>query len=78
VLYNDPLVPSTHRMRHHDLGMTSRELTPEVLRSVDCVLVATDHSGYDWEMVCREATLVVDTRNATSGVKAPKAKIWKA
>jgi UDP-N-acetyl-D-glucosamine dehydrogenase len=78
VLYNDPLVPSTHPMRHHDLGMTSRELTPELLRSVDCVLVATDHSAYDWGMVCREASLVVDTRNATAGVAAPEGRIWKA
>ena len=77
VLYNDPLVPSTHPMRHHDLGMTSSELTPELLRSIDCALIATDHSVYDWEMICREAPLVVDTRNATAGVEADSGRIWK-
>jgi len=78
VSYNDPHVAATHPMRHHNLGMTSRELTPQLLRSVDCVLVATAHSAYDWQMICREAPLVVDTRNATTGVEAPEGKIWKA
>src|SRR5207249_346575 len=30
--YNDPHVPRTHKMRHHDLHMGSVELTPETLK----------------------------------------------
>src|SRR5215208_4352436 len=46
--YNDPLVPQTHKMRRYDLQMHSVPLTPENLKSYDCVLIATNHSNYDW------------------------------
>jgi UDP-N-acetyl-D-glucosamine dehydrogenase len=62
--YHDPHVPATHKMRRHDLRMRSIELTPEALRSYDCVLVATHHSAYDWQMIADNARLIVDTRNA--------------
>jgi UDP-N-acetyl-D-glucosamine dehydrogenase len=42
------------------------------------VLIATDHSAYDYGMICRNAKLVVDTRNATVGVKGNRGKIVKA
>lgn len=77
VLYNDPFVPFTPRTRRYDLGLHSVELTSELLGSVDCVLVATDHSVYDWERICREAPLVVDARNATRGVTSATDKVWK-
>ena len=68
VSYNDPHVPATHRMRRYDLGMTSVELTAESLAGYDCVLIATDHAAYDWQMVADHAQLIIDTRNATRSV----------
>jgi UDP-N-acetyl-D-glucosamine dehydrogenase len=65
--YNDPHVPHTHKMRKHDLRMSSVELTPQSLASYDCVIIATNHAAYDWEMVADHAKLVVDTRNALRG-----------
>jgi UDP-N-acetyl-D-glucosamine dehydrogenase len=68
--YNDPHVPATHYMRHWgDLGKKSVSLTSETLRGYDCVLIATHHSAYDWQMVADHARLVVDTRNALKDVK---------
>ena len=67
--YNDPHVPATHRMRHYDLQMTSVALTPESLKGYDCVLIATHHQAYDWQMVADNAQLIVDTRNALRGVR---------
>src|SRR5688572_23735295 len=67
--YHDPHVPQTHKMRHHDLHMKSIELTPEALKRYDCVLIATHHSAYDWQMIADNAPLIVDTRNATRNVK---------
>jgi UDP-N-acetyl-D-glucosamine dehydrogenase len=67
--YNDPLVPQTHKMRRHDLQMHSVPLTAENLRSYDCVLISTNHSAYDWQLVADNAKLVVDTRNAMREVK---------
>ncbi len=71
--YNDPHVAETHRGRKHDLRMKSVPAggglpTPEMLSGYDCVLVATNHSAYDWQMVADHAPLVVDTRGATRGV----------
>lgn len=60
--YNDPLVPKTHRMRHYDLQMTSVPLNSRTLADYDCVLIATNHSSYDWQMIADHARFVVDTR----------------
>ena len=65
--YNDPHVPHTHKMRKHDLRMSSVELTPQSLASYDCVIIATNHAAYDWEIVADPSKLVVDTRNALRG-----------
>jgi UDP-N-acetyl-D-glucosamine dehydrogenase len=76
--YNDPHVPKTPKQREHDLGMTSRALTAAMLKSYDCVLIATDHSTYDYDWIVRHARLVVDTRNATAKVRNGRKKIVKA
>jgi UDP-N-acetyl-D-glucosamine dehydrogenase len=39
------------------------------------VLIATDHSSYDYDAIVRGAKLVVDTRNATRRVKQGRGKI---
>ncbi len=78
VVYNDPHIPRTHKMRRHDLGLESQPLTPQLLRSADAVLIATDHSAYDWETICKDAPLIIDTRNATRGVASAKGKVRRA
>lgn len=77
--YNDPHVPRLPKMRHHALpDMASTELTAEFLADQDCVLIATDHSAYDYEFIVRHSRMVLDTRNATRGVGAGREKICKA
>ena len=77
--YCDPFIPTLPAMRHYDVPrLASEELTPDFLSSLDCALIATDHSVFDWEQVVRYAPLVVDTRNATHGVVRSREKIWKA
>jgi len=44
----------------------------ENLGDYDCVVIVTDHSDYDYARIVGEARLVVDTRNATKGIKSPK------
>ncbi len=79
VSYNDPHIPRLPSMRHYPhLQMSSVSLTPDVLRSQDAVLIATDHSAYDWPWIVEHAALVVDTRNATRGVTNPRARIVRA
>jgi len=76
--YNDPHIPSLPDMRHHDVpDLTSTELTAEFLESQDCVLIATDHSAYDYDFIVKHARLVIDTRNATAEVTEGREKIRK-
>ena len=62
VAYSDPYVPALPKMRAYDLGLTSVSADPESIAHYDCVLVATDHDCFDWDMIRREARLIVDTR----------------
>ena len=77
--YNDPWVPKLPQVRHHNVpDMDSTPLTPEFLASQDIVLIATDHSAYDYDFIVQHAQLVLDTRNATKNVTAGREKIFKA
>ncbi|HEX3151530.1 MAG TPA: nucleotide sugar dehydrogenase [Gemmataceae bacterium] len=79
VTYNDPHIPRLPLVRHQpDFDQISQPLTPDTLRAQDCVLVATEHSAYDWDMIVDNAPLVVDTRNATRGVTRNRTKIVRA
>ncbi len=68
VVYNDPYHPKVGQGRHYRLNMTSTPL--ENLGQYDCVLIVTDHSDYDYADIVKSSKLVVDTRNATKGIKA--------
>jgi UDP-N-acetyl-D-glucosamine dehydrogenase len=79
VSYNDPHIPALPPMRRYPgLAMASQPLTPEYLAAQDAVLIATDHSAYDWPLVVEHARLVIDTRNATRDVRRHRDRIVKA
>jgi UDP-N-acetyl-D-glucosamine dehydrogenase len=74
--YNDPYFPQLHKMRHYDYShMRSIDLTPANLAAFDCVVIATDHSSYDYQAIVEAAPLVVDTRNATRRITRNRNKI---
>ena len=74
--YNDPYFPALFKMRHYDFShMKSVDLTPENLARYDCVLIATDHTKYDYDAIVKNSKLVVDTRNATRNVKQQGDKV---
>ncbi|HUG54366.1 MAG TPA: nucleotide sugar dehydrogenase [Vicinamibacteria bacterium] len=66
--YNDPYVPELQL--DHTL-LRSRELLPSV-RASDVVVIVTDHSAYPYREIVEAAPVVVDTRNATRGIRSPK------
>jgi UDP-N-acetyl-D-glucosamine dehydrogenase len=70
VSYNDPYFPTVGKGRKYDLQMTCAPL--ENLGQYDCALIVTDHSDYDYARIVKESQLVVDTRNATKGIKSDK------
>jgi UDP-N-acetyl-D-glucosamine dehydrogenase len=70
--YHDPYVTSFRENGHSKSGVA---LSKEVLERSDAVVIVTDHSGVDYQMVADHARLVVDTRNATSKLKQSRARI---
>src|SRR6266513_897441 len=74
--YNDPYFPQLHKMRHYNYeNMKSVPLDPQTLASYDAVVIATDHSCYDYTSIVDSAKLVIDTRNATRRVMRHREKI---
>jgi UDP-N-acetyl-D-glucosamine dehydrogenase len=73
--YHDPYVPEIPPTREHPAlaGRRSLPLDPETLAAHDAVLLATDHAGFDHDMIARHARVIVDTRNAFGrhGLAAP-------
>ncbi|MEO0108436.1 MAG: UDP binding domain-containing protein, partial [candidate division WOR-3 bacterium] len=59
--YSDPWVPV---LRLNGQVFRSIALSPAVLRRHDCVVILTDHSKFDYDMIAQHARLILDTRNA--------------
>lgn len=77
--YSDPHIPTLPAMRHYDVpDLDSSALTPEFLASLDCALIATDHTAFDYASIVKHASLIVDTRNATKAITNGREKIVKA
>jgi len=68
VEYNDPYIPFAGQGRKYALNMNSTPL--DRISEFDCVIIATDHSQYDYPAIVSKAQLVVDARNATKGIVA--------
>ena len=62
LMYSDPHVPVFPKMREHLFDLVSEEVTVATLASVDAVIIATDHSGFDYAMIREHAPLIVDSR----------------
>ncbi len=77
VSYHDPHIPVAPRMRSWpDLPpLESVPLTAGTLRTQDAVVIATDHTAVDYDLVAREAPLVVDTRGV---YREPRPNVVKA
>ena len=60
--YADPHVARFPKMREHRFDLTAVDLSPEIIASYDAVILATDHSRFDYPMIARHAQLVIDSR----------------
>ncbi len=76
--YHDPYIPALYKTRQYDFEGTSVPITKDTLAKYDVVLIATAHSGIDYQLIGDCAKLVVDTRNAMVTVNNPKATVVKA
>ncbi|MGA7255135.1 MAG: nucleotide sugar dehydrogenase [Terracidiphilus sp.] len=76
IVYFDPLVTGYVSHRYGGLpGTELSALTDTDLKQADAVLLLTDHDAFDYERIVRLSRLVIDTRNATKGVRANREKI---
>ena len=78
VHYNDPHIPVMPPMRKYSFDLKSTDLTAETLAAMDCILLATDHSAYDYRFILEHADLIVDSRNAFNGLPGAAAKVVQA
>ena len=66
--YHDPFVPEVTFDHAYTIGagdpLFNTELTDELIKDSDCIVICTDHSDIDYKRVCELAPLIVDTRNA--------------
>lgn len=74
--YNDNYIPEIPKLRKYNFKKKSTALTTTNLKRYDVVLLATDHSYYDYEFLLKNSKLIVDTRNAFKNFKSNK--IYKA
>ncbi len=84
ITYSDPHVPEFNLATefiagiqfHTDMSsLKSVELTPETLAGCDCAIIVTDHTAFDYDMIVKNAPLVVDTRNALAAVRENRENI---
>ena len=74
--YNDPYFPRLHKIRHYNYeNMKSVPLNSHTLGTYEGVVIATDHSSYDYAAIVDASKLVVDTRNATRRVMRHRDRI---
>lgn len=74
VSYHDPFIPKVPKTRKYKFEAESKLLNKEILESFDAVIITTDHSSIDYELIKKFAKLIIDTRGVyQSGMNVFKA-----
>jgi len=76
--YNDPYVSKLPKTRKYKFDMKSVELSKENISKYDLLILSTDHTSYDYELINKQAKIIVDTRNAFEKHGVRGDKIYKA
>ncbi|NNF00698.1 MAG: nucleotide sugar dehydrogenase [Pyrinomonadaceae bacterium] len=68
VVYHDPFVPEVTFDHAYTIGdgepLFNQELTDDLIKSADCVVICTAHKTVDYSRTMELADVIVDTRNA--------------
>lgn len=78
IQYNDPHIPKLNPTRKYSYTYESVPLTKKVLSSCDSVVLATDHSAYDYDFIRHHAPLIIDTRGVYHKLTRGNEKIFAA
>jgi UDP-N-acetyl-D-glucosamine dehydrogenase len=76
--YNDPYIPELKPMRKYNFSAQSVDLTPDNLSSYDAIIITTNHSSYDQNLIYKNAKIIIDTRNALGSRGQKSKKVRKA
>ncbi len=60
--YSDPHVSKFPKMREHKFDLESIDLSENTLSEYDAVILATDHDKFDYELIRKHSSLVIDAR----------------
>jgi len=71
VCYHDPYVKKVKSLKNTDF-------TKKNIEKQDLILITTDHTNVDYDLLAKHAKLIIDTRNRMATVKNPKAHIIRA
>ena len=64
VMYNDPYINKIPKLRNYNFNMKSIKLNKKILKTFDATIIITNHDNYDYEMIRKNSSLVIDTRNS--------------
>jgi UDP-N-acetyl-D-glucosamine dehydrogenase len=73
--YSDPNMPVFPKMREHSFDLSSVALSPEIIAGYDAVILLTDHSDFDYDVIAAHSRLLIDTRGK---YRAAAENVWKA
>ena len=62
ISYSDSYFPVFPKMRDHHFNLESVKVSPERIKDFDCIVLATDHDNFDYNMILNNARLIIDTR----------------
>jgi UDP-N-acetyl-D-glucosamine dehydrogenase len=62
VAYSDPFIPSFPKMAQYDFDLENQSLTADLLMKFDCVVLATDHDQFDYDLIISHSKILIDTR----------------
>ena len=62
ISFSDPFFDNIPVTRKYNFDLKSSPLTKTILNSSDIVLLSTDHDIFDYDLIFKEAKLIVDTR----------------
>lgn len=65
ITYTDPYIAE---INYRELNAKSKPLSKELLSKIDCTVIVTDHSNFDYNLLVSNSKLIVDTRNALKGI----------
>lgn len=76
--YSDPYIPKLKKTRKFDFSKESVKLTPKTLKVYDGIVIATNHSAFNYKLIEKHAQLIIDTRNALKGCGIVSDKVFRA